>query len=91
MPDVHSLGLGGGSRIHIRAATEDSPELVTVGPEYVLSKQDVERQFTMKKFYRVPASYRGACIWWIYDDHDGHRGRGSTFPCNWSAVECPWR
>lgn len=33
MPDVYSLGLGGGSRIHIKAATEDTTEVVTVGPE----------------------------------------------------------
>ncbi|GJJ11739.1 hypothetical protein Clacol_005977 [Clathrus columnatus] len=44
MPDVYSLGLGGGSRVHITAATANTPEIITVGPDstgYQLLKEGI--------------------------------------------------
>ena len=35
MPDVSSIGLGGGSRVRIKTHKEDHSPVITVGPEWV--------------------------------------------------------
>ena len=35
MPDVSSIGLGGGSRVRVKTGKEDPSPVITVGPEWV--------------------------------------------------------